>query len=445
MADQQQIAPSTVDINVRRRIVALVSLAILAATPTVVPTAQAQTFQVIHSFTGGVGGYYPGYAVVRDRAGNLYGTTAYGGNYTSSCNYVGTQTGCGVVFKMSHHGSGWIFNIVSSFDGANGYNPSQPVTVAPDGSLYGTTFWGGSGDCHGFGPGCGTIFRLQPPAAFCRSVSCPWTVSDLHQFLGASGDGAFPEIGSLTLDSAGNIYGTTANGGLYNAGTVYELTRNGNGWDLSILYNFSGNNDGGNPFAGVVFDSAGNMYGTTCCGGSHGYGGVVYKLTHTQSGWTQTVIHSFYYPTDGAVPSGNLLLDASGNLYGITDAYGANGGGTVWELSPGDTGWNFTVLYSFSGAPGYGPVGGLLMDGAGNLYGATEDTDHPWGEVFKLSPSNGGWSFASLYTFTGGADGGVPSSQLMMDSAGNLFGTAAVGGSSESCPTGCGVVFEITQ
>ena len=398
--------------------------------------AQAQTFQVIHNFTGGVAGYYPGTGVVFDQAGNLYGTAAYGGNYNSSCNYVGSETGCGVVYKMTHHGSGWVFNLLFSFDGSNGYNPEQQLALASDGTLYGTTLWGGSGDCHDFAPGCGTIFRLQPPASFCRSVLCPWSGTELHDFQGGANDGAFPQVGSLTFDAAGNVYGTTENGGLYGFGTVYKLTRNGDHWDMSILYNFGGSNDGGNPWAGVVFDSAGNLYGSTCCGGNDGFSGVVYKLSPTQSGWTQTVIHSFNYLTDGAHPSGNLVMDSSGNLYGVTEADGPNGGGTVWELSPSEGDWNFTVLYSFGGS---GPFGGLLMDRAGSFYGAAQDTDHPWGAVFKLSPSNGGWNYTSLHTFTGGNDGGIPWSQLTMDSAGNLFGTTEVGGSNNY-----GVVFEIT-
>jgi uncharacterized repeat protein (TIGR03803 family) len=403
--------------------------------------AQAQTFQVIHNFTGGADGFYPSTGVVLDRAGNLYGGTSHGGTYTSSCNYLGYQTGCGVVYKMSHHGSGWIFSLLSSFDGANGYVPGQNITVAPDGSLYSTTIYGGSGDCNNFYPGCGTVFHLQPPETFCHSVSCPWTIQDLYQFQAFS-DGAFPQGGNLTFDSAGNIYGTTYVGGLYDAGTLYELSPTENGWTKSVLYNFSGSNDGGEPAGGVVFDNAGNLYGVTYLGGFEGYGGVVYQLTHAESGWTETVIHTFQPQTDGSEPLGNLVMDGSGNLYGTTTQNGPNGGGTVWELSPGNGGWSFSVLYSFTGAAG--PSSGLLIDGSGNLYGAAaENGAHERGSVFKLSPSNGGWSYADLYDFTGGSDGGFPGS-VSMDSAGNLFGAAGVGGSSQNCPSGCGVVWEIT-
>ena len=415
----------------------------LSAVALFTAAARAQTFQVLHTFTGGAAGAYPSTGLVFDRAGNLYGATSHGGDYTSSCNYLGYQTGCGLVYKMSHRGSGWIFSVLASFDGANGYVPGQNITVAPDGSLYSTTIYGGSGDCDDFYPGCGTVFQLQPPVTFCHSVSCAWIVHDLYQFQGAPSDGAFPEGGSLTFDSAGNIYGTTYGGGIYNAGTVYELSPTANGWTKSVLYNFSGLNDGGYPAGGVVFDNAGNLYGVTYLGGVDGYSGVVYQLTHTESGWTETVIHSFQPQTDGREPLGNLVTDGSGNLYGTTTQNGPNGGGTVWEMSPGNGAWSFSVLYSFTG--GGGPAGGPLIDGSGNLYGATaNDGAYEYGSVFKLSPVNGGWSYTDLYDFTGGSAGGLPGSALVMDAAGNLYGAAGVGGSSQNCPSGCGTVWEIT-
>ncbi len=404
--------------------------------------AQAQTFQVVHSFTGGADGYHPSMGVVFDRAGSLYGGTAYGGNYTSSCKFLGEQTGCGVGYKMSHHGSGWTFNTLSSFDGANGYNPEQLITVAPDGSLYGTARWGGSGNCQYYGPGCGTVFHLQPPASFCRSVSCPWTVSDVHLFLGGTSDGASPDVGSLTMDSAGNLYGTTEGGGLYGEGMVYELSPTESGWTMSVLYNFSGY-DGAEPEGGVVFDNAGNLYGVTSGGGSSDLG-VAYELTPTSSGWTEQVLHSFNYQTDGAYPGGNPVINSSGNVYGSTDSYGPNNGGTVWELTPSNGGWTFSVIYSFTGEPYGGPFGGLLLDSVGNLYGTTvNEGGYEYGSVFKLSPSNGGWSYTDLHDFTGGSDGGYPYSRVSMDSAGNLFGVTYAGGSSQTCG-GCGVVWEIT-
>jgi uncharacterized repeat protein (TIGR03803 family) len=433
---QQQIAAPTFNIDLRAKPATLVSLTVLATILTIVPAAQTQTFQVIHNFTGGATGYYPIAGIVRDQAGNLYGVTAYGGNYTSRCNYQGTQTGCGVVYKITQHGSGWIFDVLSSFDGANGYAPQQLITLAPDGNLYSTTAYGGPGSCNFF-PGCGTIFQLRPPATFCRSVACPWTVSDLHQFLGEPTDGSLPTLGSLTTDSAGNLYGTTETGGAYNRGTVYELSPTANGWTQSVLFNFYGPG-GQNPEGGVVIDSAGNLYGVATQGGEEN-AGVVYQLIPEGSGWGENVLHSFNDQSDGATPTGNPIIDASGNLYGTTTG-NANGGGTVWKLTPANGTWNYSVVYSFSGSYA-GPVGGLLMDAAGNLYGASRVNG--WGNVFKLSSGNRGWSYTSLHEFTGGSDGGWPSSNLAIDSAGNLFGEAGAGGS-QNCPTGCGLVFEIT-
>ena len=400
--------------------------------------SRAQTFQVVHNFTGGSTGYYPSAGIVRDRAGNLYGTAPYGGTYTSNCNYDGTQTGCGLVYKLSQHGTGWVFNVLANFTWDNGYLPLQQITLGPDGSLYGTTEFGGqTGNCHYFYPGCGTVFRLQPPATFCHAVSCLWTVTDLHQFL-SQPDGSFPLYGSLTFDSAGNIYGTTETGGLYDLGTVYKLSPTPNGWTMSVLHNFGGA-DGETPRGGVVFDNAGNLYGTTFQGGN-GSAGVIYELSPVGSGWTEHVLASFNYETGPQEPTGNLVIDASGNLYGTSTGYDVEGSGTVWELSPANGSWNFSVVYSFPGYEG-GPVGGLLMDAAGNLYGAS--LVNYYGNVFKLSPGANGWTYTSLHDFTGGSDGGQPWSNLAMDSQGNLFGVASLGGS-QNCIDGCGLIFEIT-
>jgi uncharacterized repeat protein (TIGR03803 family) len=442
MANHRQDSATTTPVNAKPGVLLLLVMVVLFSI-CAVSAAWAQTFTVLHSFTGGADGYYPSAGIVRDQAGDLYGATFWGGNYTSSCNYEGTQTGCGVVYKLTKHGSGWIFNPLASFDGANGYNPAQLITVAPDGTLYGTTFYGGPGgpNCHYFGPGCGTVFRLQPPPTICRSVFCSWTISNPHQFVGSPSDGQFPAFGSLNMDSTGNLYGTTESGGLYGDGMAYELSPTGNGWTMSVLYNFYGAG-GSDATGGVVFDNAGNLYGMTAQGGADN-AGVVYQLTHTESGWTEHVLHSFNSETDGDFPTGNLVMDAAGNLYGATHLYGPNDGGTVWELSPGDGGWTFSVLYSFTA--GEGPLGGLIMDSAGNLYGAAWSAGaHGYGSVFKLSPGNGGWSYTSLHEFTGGSDGGDPFSSLSMDSAGNLFGVTSFGGSSQNCPSGCGVVFEIT-
>jgi uncharacterized repeat protein (TIGR03803 family) len=205
-----------------------------------------------------------------------------------------------------------------------------------------------------------------------------------------------------------------------------------------VLYNFSGGVDGDASWSGVVFDSAGNLYGSTAFGGYYGYG-VIFRLTPSGGGWSETVLHSFQNSSDGGGPNGAVVLDAAGNLYGATSSAGPNGGGTVWELSPSNGNWTFAVLYAFTGNGSGGPNGGLLMDQAGNLYGATLlDGAHGRGNVFKLSPGNGGWSYASLYDFNEANYGLWPNSKLAIDADGNLFGTTEAGGS------GNGVVFEIT-
>lgn len=417
-----------------RQLVRVLFLASFALTAFV---AEAQTFQVLYNFTGGATGYYPSAGIVRDQAGNLYGTTAYGGNYTLNCNFEGVQTGCGLVYKLSQHGPGWIFDVLAGFNAGNGYLPQQLVAAAPDGSLYGSTEFGGSNHCTYFWPGCGIVYRLQPPATFCHSVSCPWTVDEVHEFLGQPGDGAFPTYGSLTFDSAGNIYGTAETGGLYSDGIVYELSPSPNGWTMSVLHTFGGG-DGENPRGGVVFDNAGNLYGTTLEGGDGG-AGVVYELTPTGSGWAYHVLYSFNYESGPQEPTGNLIIDASGNLYGTTNGYSGFGSGSVWELSAANGSWNLSVLAQFEGLEG--PLGGLLMDQAGNLYGAS--FVNYYGNVFELSPSASGWTYTSLHDFTDGSDGGRPYSNLAIDSLGNLYGVAS-GGGSQNCADGCGLVFEIT-
>jgi len=408
--------------------------------------ASAQTFTVLHTFTGGAGGLYPTVGpLARDSSGNLYGATIYGGQYTPICQYSGNGTGCGLVYKLTHHGSAWLFNVLYAFNGMDGYQPSEGVTLASDGTICGATFLGGPYDGNGCrASGCGTVFRLRPPATFCPSVLCPWSLTELHEFQGEF-DGAEPNFGSLTFDGAGNLYGTTELGGFNLDGSVYELSRNGSGWTKTILYSLHGGADGQYPFGGVVFDSAGNLYGTTTNGGTSNTG-TVYKLTHSQGGWSENVLHSFNSETDGESPSGNLVIDALGNLYGGASSYGPNGGGTVWQLRPNNGGWTFTVLYAFAGEGAEGPSGGLAMDAAGNLYGAALVAGaHNAGSIFKLTPNNGGWIYSSLYDFTGGADGEMPLSALIMDSAGNLFGTTELGGSvTQECPSGCGVAFELT-
>jgi uncharacterized repeat protein (TIGR03803 family) len=262
---------------------------------------------------------------------------------------------------------------------------------------------------------------------------CPWQETVLHRF--TSTDGSFPQFGDLAFDTSGNVYGTTYSGGANGFGTVYQLNRS-QGWAESVLYSFSGLQDGGNPIAGVTFDSAGTLYGTASDQSSPPGYGTVYRLTPSGSGWSESTIHTFDDPQGGAYPWGGLVIDQSGNLYGATDSGGPGGYGTVYELTPSSGSWNFTLLYGFSGAPSVYPDYNLLLAG-GNLYGTLlGDADQGFGAAFELTPSNGSWTEIVLHVFTYYA--GTPKGSLVMDSVGNLYGTGSLGGSN-----GCGFVYRI--
>jgi uncharacterized repeat protein (TIGR03803 family) len=200
----------------------------------------------------------------------------------------------------------------------------------------------------------------------------------------------------------------------------------------------------GRPNRGVVFDQAGNIYGTTIEGGNS-YLGTVFQLTHLQYGWNESLLYQFNNGTSGENPDGRLLIDDAGNLYGTTSYGGVGGCGTVFELTPAGGGWNFSILYNISGGSGScGPTAGLIMDAAGNLYGTTSRTGaYGHGAVFKLTLIDGAWTYTSLHDFTGGNDGSWPG-ELIMDANGNLYGTAYFGAGQQCHGSGCGVVFEIT-
>ncbi len=379
-----------------------------------VQPAQAQTFTILHLFTGAGDGGQPTAGLTMDEAGNLYGTASSGGYTAGQC-----TGGCGVVFKLTHKSSGWIFDPLYDFHGPDGNGPEARVIFGPDGTLYGTTILGGA-------ESEGIVFRLAPPAHICAHVSCPWTETVLHSF-GGAGDGEYPTPGDLTFDRAGNIYGTTQDGGSYGAGTVYELSPSNGGWTENILYSFQGSNgDGLSPTAGVIFDNAGDLYGTTFLGGFDD-AGTVYELTRSASGWTETILHHFSAASGSYEPHGGLVFDSSGNLYGTTlDA----GGGTAYELVPSNGSWTFNVLYAFSAATG--SFASPTLDAEGNLYGTLNFAPQ---EVFRLTQSNGRWTLTGF----NGAPGTFAEGNVILDAAGNLYTTA-----SEGCGPGPGCVFEIT-
>jgi uncharacterized repeat protein (TIGR03803 family) len=408
---------------------------VLALTFILIQSAQAQTFKVIYNFTGGSDGLEPQAGLTIDKAGSLYGTAIVGG-----------RGGYGTVFKLAHVNSGWIFTTLYSFtDGSDGAQPRARLVFGPDGSLYGTTTQGGGGNGCG-GQGCGTIFRLRPAATACKTALCPWSETVLYRFTGAL-DGGEPS-GAVTFDQAGNIYGTTAQGGpqsgncfLGSCGTVYKLTSSNGNWTESVLYSFAGGTDGQWPVGSVIFDSAGSLYGSTNGGGfsdgSYGYG-TVFQLTPSAHDWSETILHAFQGGNDGQGQQDSPILDRSGNLYGTTAGGGVSDGGKVYELTPSNGSWTLTTLYDLTGKAG--PGGGVIMDAAGNLYATTQlDGVYKKGSAFKLTPSNNAWMYTSLHDFAGGRDGKLPYCSLAMDANGNFYGTTSEGGTH-----GYGVVFEVT-
>ena len=389
--------------------------------------AHAQTYTVIHNFTGGADGANPIAGLTMDRAGNLYGTTFAGGGGSCTNTYEGT--GCGAVFKLTRAGAGWTLAPLYDFHGVfDGAGPWSGVVFGQDGRLYGTATAGGMNRCDPFLNlnGCGVVYSLTPPARTCSRTSCVWREVPIYSFFSELEESN--PLGSVVFDAAGNLYGTT----IYGNNFVYKLTPNHGGWLESTLYDFDYIRDGNYPVAGVTFDNQGNLYGTTSSGGTIGWG-TVFQLSPSGEGWTENTLHYFQGGDDGGAPWAGLTLDQHGNLFGATSC------GTVFELTPSGGGWSYSDLYDFNfDGCGEGPNGNLILDAAGNIYGTT------WVSVFKLTPSNGSWSYSSLHDFGNGMGGSTPYGGLVFDANGNLYGTAYYGGTGTACPSGCGVVFEIT-
>lgn len=326
--------------------------------------------------------------------------------------------------------------VLYSFSGSSdGGDPAAALVFDTAGNAYGTTVTGGTF-------GYGTVFELSPNGT-------GWTETVLYSFAG-SPDGKNP-YGGVTIDSAGNLYGTTVAGGNSfcsgdGCGVVFKLANSGGNWSESVLYNFQGGKDGAGPGSALIFDTAGNLYGTTPDGGAHAIG-TVYQLTPGQNGqWAEKVIHSFTGGNDGGVGSlGSLLIDSAGSLYGVTEIGGANGAGTVYKLTPGSNGtWKGSTLYAFKGQPDAAfPYGGLIFDKSGNLYGTTYyGGANGVGAVYELHKVSGSWKEKVLYSFQTGNDANSSTTTLVFDASGNLYGTASAGGG-QSCD--CGAIFKLAR
>jgi len=338
--------------------------------------AAAQSESILYSFNNNHGdGIGPRASLISDSAGNLYGTTSGGGAYAY-----------GTVFELlPKAGGGWTEKIIHSFGSSatDGQNPTSSLIFDSFGNLYGTTVNGGSDYF-------GTAFELSP------GKSGSWTVKIVHNFGSAdSTDGWFPSAG-LIFDSSGDLYGTTSAGGTYAKGEVFELTPNGYGaWMGTTLHSFGdGAADGSDPFSGLILDASGNLYGTTYQGGLYGTG-TAFELSPGSAGtWTETALFSFNNGNNGSVEANSiyagLISDSAGNLYGTGYNGGARNYGAVFELSPkASGGWTQKTLHSFdnNGTDGSNPEGGLIFDAAGNLYGTTYNGGaYGLGAVFELAP-----------------------------------------------------------
>jgi len=401
---------------------------------------KAQTVAVLHTFTGGADGATPEAGLTRDAAGNLYGTTYYGGSTAGRCRGFG----CGLVFQLTHRGLEWSQTTLYKFQGMpDGIYPQARLVFGPDGALYGTTSSGGPGLCPN--DGCGTVFKLQPSPRVCANTPCPWRETVLYSF-NSPIDGAFPTA-EVVFDRAGNLYGTTYSGGSGTCqggcGTVFELTRNADGtWSKRTIYSFQGGAaDGVGPNSALIFDSAGDLYGTTSSGGGYNcYSGtipgcgVVFELISSGGGWTEAILHIFTDGVDGGYPTG-LVFNREGNLYGAasTGPYvqpGEFGNGTIFELTPSHGGgWTFAVPYTFPNiGDGAEYPNAPALDANGNLYGnGTLGGFFGWGAAYKLTPA-AGWNYATLGSFNlVGASGGFPQGAPVMDAQGNLYGVCETG------------------
>ena len=411
----------------------------------------------IHAFNGSDGSG-PVANLIADKAGNLYGTTEYGG----AGGYYGT------IFRVSrptHRGDPWTTTILYAFKNTgDGARPTGGLLLDDAGNLFGTTSDSNAG-------GYGEVFELSPPT----SPGGTWTETVLYRFSGSKSDGAYPQ-GGLIADPSGNLYGTTES-------SVFELSppaTEGGQWTFTQLHFFvCCTDDGFTAHAGLVRDGQGNLYGTTEIGGFYGTGfcaylgcGTVFEVSPPPTKgdpWTEKVLYRFKSNlkgfSDGLNPLGSLILDQAGNLYGSTYGGGALGGGTVFELSPpnqsSDT-WTEAILHNFSYASndGAAPVGNLIFDKLGNLYGTTlfggngciyYATAYGCGTIFELRPTQGGaWDETVLYFFPRApwaAD--FPAAGLLLDSTGSLFGTTQYGGNPNACAgnpvNGCGTVFRLER
>jgi uncharacterized repeat protein (TIGR03803 family) len=359
-------------------------------------------------------GTRPSAELVFDAAGNLDGTTPAGGT-----------RGFGTVFQLQPiSGGGWKTVVVHNFgNGTDGRTPEASLVLGPDGNLYGVTIQGGGGSsCN-----CGTVFELSASGG-------SWSERVIHSFAGGS-DGSFPS-GGLVFDSDGNLYGVTSGGGSASNGTVFELTPGGDSWTESVIFTFGTTTGftGQSPQCALAIDASGNLYGTTLAGG---YGlGVVFELSRDSGDWKEKVIFRFLKSSTKT----GVVFDNAGNLYGVTVNGGRDGFGAVFELTPSGDTWTKKDIHEFSNRGDGGQPVARLLFANGNLYGTTPGGGQSGlGVVFELTPESGEWHEIVLHPFRPGDDAAEPYAGVIVDNAGNLYGTTMFGGRH-----GNGAVYEVT-
>jgi uncharacterized repeat protein (TIGR03803 family) len=449
--------------------------------------------QILYNFgSQDPGGYQPRYELVLDSSGDIFGVTTLGGDNNCNTDLAAKSltTGCGTAFEFTQSNGAWSENVLYTFPaigvGTLYWGATSGLTIESSGNLYsaipnslyelqpasqgewtyitlpspsgsatGPLVADNAGNLYGetyANPSNATIFEL-------KNGSGGWSLSTIYTFSGLSA--SLNLTNGLAIDAKGELFGTSYNSSNSNDnGAVFELARSAGGtWKEGTIFQFPVV-DGSYPNGDLVADSEGNLYGVASAGVINQYGGVVFRLSPLTAGkWKYDVLYNFAQSGAGGAinPFGGVVFDAAGNLYGVAGGgiYGPYGDGTVYKLSPTSSGyWNETTLYSFGSFPtdGTGPVGGLVIDQAGNLYGVTSYGGSQsscgcyGGTVFELSPEAGAtWKEVILHSFQGGRDGALPRSKLIMDRVGSLYGTTFEGGST-NCPygEGCGTVFELT-
>jgi uncharacterized repeat protein (TIGR03803 family) len=370
--------------------------------------------RVLWNFTGGADGANPVGGVIADAAGNLYGGTI-----------AGAVPDRGTIFELTPTGRKYAERTLVTFNGRNGDSSDGALVMDASGALFGTTVWGGA-------YGYGSAFRVTMKGDVRERV--------IWSFGGNEKDGANPDAG-MVLDANGALYGTTSVGGPFGGGIAFKLTPSGRAYTETVMHAFGGDSDGKYSVAPLTLAKNGVVYGTAGGGGngcSHGCG-IVFKLTPSGTGYSESKVYVFKGGSDGSGPSSGLTVDSSGAMYGVTN-YGGGGGcadgygcGTVYKLTPSGSGYSERVLWVFGiGTDGYYPMSNVVIGRGGTLCGTTlQGGAHYGGVVYELVPNGSSYEEKVLMNFVNGPDGYDPRGNLVLDRDHRLVGTTYVGGSSE--------------